>query len=91
MSLAERYHRSVLPTLRQYEYLRAIAQFIATNRYSPSSRELLRIMSITSLTAITDALDALETKGMLTRAARIARSITITQAGHDFLKMMEDR
>ncbi len=89
MSLAERYHRSVLPTHRQYEYLLSLHRFIERHHCAPALRELAVVLGVKSLTAVVDALDGLEAKGMIRRPVKKPRAMYITEAGKNFLIMME--
>lgn len=78
------------PTLppRQLDALRWIAQFIATQAYPPTVREIGAALGLRSTNGVNDHLKALERKGVLVRPIRGhsgARALRITDAGRAVL------
>ena len=66
-------------TKRQQTVLDAVRTWIRKHGYSPSIRELGRLLGIKSLRGVTSHLDALARKGLLKRERR-ARSISLVDA-----------
>ena len=54
---------SVLPTKRQREVLEAVTNYISTNGYPPSFRDLGESLGLKSPSTISDLLDKLRKKG----------------------------
>ena len=57
---------SVLPTKRQREVLEAVTNYISTNGYPPSFRDLGESLGLKSSSTISDLLDKLRNKGYVT-------------------------
>ena len=68
-------------TARQLEVLEAIRDYTLRHKFSPSIRDLCELLDFTSTNGVNDVLKALERKGLLTRAAKTARSLVLTSAG----------
>lgn len=80
-----------IPTQRQYEVLRFIADSVESNGYPPSLREIARHLNVASTQGPACHVEALERKGMLTTPAKqVARALRITPEGHAFLKRMAE-
>ncbi len=73
-------------TDRQMLVLRGIASVTAARRIPPTVRELGELLGITSTNGIVDHLKALEAKGLVTREARVARSLLVTEQGRRVIK-----
>lgn len=62
-------------TLRLYE---VIHNFIEQNGFSPSIREICKLMGISSISTVLNYLESLEEGGYIKRKAKTSRSITLT-------------
>lgn len=62
------------PSDKQAETLQHIRQFIQEKGYSPTVAELAKLASVNE-NAVQDRINALQRKGLITRVARISRSI----------------
>ena len=54
-----------------------IARFVREHHYPPAVRDIQRGLRISSTSMVTYRLDALQSRGLITRAPGIARSIAI--------------
>jgi len=72
-------------TETQYRLMKAISEYIAQNRMSPSSRELQATLGYKSQTAVHQAMMAMEKKGFIEHqilnGRRVARTVAVTRAG----------
>ncbi len=59
----------------------AIARYRARHGYAPSMRELMRATGLSSTSNVAYWLDACERAGLIVRAPRLARAVTLTAAG----------
>lgn len=66
------------PTPRQQEVLVFISDFITTNGYPPSIREIAAHLKVTGTLGVMKHLDALESKGYLRREAGSSRGIVLS-------------
>lgn len=68
-------------TARQREIIAHIQAFHKAKGYSPSVRDLSDLMGGISTNAIHGHLDACARKGLVSRHPKVARSLTVTEAG----------
>jgi len=73
-------------TKRQMLVLRGIASITAARRYPPTVRELGELLGIKSTNGVADHLRALESRGLISRADRVARSLLVTADGRRVIK-----
>ena len=70
---------------RRRERMRAVVEMIAryqaTHGFAPSVREVRTATGLASLSQAAHWLDACEREGLIVRVRRIARAITLTEAG----------
>ncbi len=59
----------------------AIARYQAVHGYAPSVRELMTATGLSSTSNVAYWLDACERAGLIARAPRLARAVTLTAAG----------
>jgi repressor LexA len=74
-------------TKKQKEILDFITQFIQTNDYAPSYREIAEHFGLSSTATIHEHVKALEDKGLLASTSKVARSLEIVK--HRFGKSIE--
>lgn len=75
-----------LPTRRQLDVLRLIAQSVADRGYPPTHRELAESLDVSSTNAVGDLLDALERKRLITRPpGGQSRALTLTPLGRSMI------
>lgn len=74
------------PTPRQLEVLRYIASSLRARAIPPTIREICERFGWASTIAAVDHLAALERKGLVTRIARVARGLMISEAGAEALR-----
>lgn len=67
-------------TRRQNEVVRFVRRFVATNGFPPTLREIGSELGMNH-NAVAGHLSAVERKGVLRRAGRTARGLTLTPAG----------
>ena len=67
-------------TRRQTQILSFIKEFIKTNEYAPSYREIARSLNLSSVATVAEYINVLEQKGYLTRQGSCARALQLTPA-----------
>lgn len=72
-------------TRRQSEVVLFVRRYAERHGYAPSRREIAEELGVT-VNAITGHLVAAERKGVLRRAARTARGLTLTPGGRERAK-----
>lgn len=72
-------------TARQREVLAWISEYIETNGFSPSTRDLCRAFGFTGPNGAVCHLQALRRKGCITWVERSPRTVRITEAGRHAL------
>lgn len=65
-------------TPRQTEILRYIEEYVETNDYAPSYREIADALQLRSVATVAEHIDALKTKGYLNKEPTLARSVQLT-------------
>lgn len=75
-----------LPTSRQLEILRYVAEYRLSHGYAPSIRELCVAFAISSTNGIAEHLRALVRKRLLLRTEGVARGYFVTAQGLDLLE-----
>lgn len=65
-------------TRRQTEILAFIKNFIETNEYSPSYREIAKALSLSSVATVAEYINVLSQKGYLNKEGSCARSLQLT-------------
>lgn len=70
---------AVRPTKRQHELLSFIEEFIATNGYSPSYREIMKGLNYTSVATVALHVNNLIKRGHLQKRDRSARSLEVVK------------
>lgn len=73
------------PSPRQLEVLRSIDRETRRFGYPPTIRELAELHGVTSTNAIADVVGYLLAKGLVRKASRLARSLTLTEEGRSYL------
>jgi repressor LexA len=69
------------PTEKQFAILFFIADFLKEHRYPPSIRDIGDAFGLSSTNGVNDHLRALVRRGLLTRIANKARTLTLTATG----------
>jgi repressor LexA len=64
-------------TKRQYKYYRIIKEYIQTNGFSPTIREINEMVGVSSSATTNDMLYRLKEKGYINFIPRKARTITL--------------
>lgn len=64
-------------TKKQKQVLMAISDFIISNKYSPSVRELALILNLKSTSTVQQHLDKLQTKGYIEKNENMPRTLHI--------------
>lgn len=67
-------------TKRQRDIVDFIKEFIHTNRYSPSYREIMAHFNFSCVGSVTKHIDALKRKGALSNEKNCSRSLSLTEA-----------
>jgi repressor LexA len=67
-------------TRRQNQILSFIKEFIKTNEYAPSYREIAKSLNLSSVATVAEYINVLEQKGYLTRQNSCARALQLTPA-----------
>jgi repressor LexA len=75
----------------RYLILRWIATYCEDRGYSPSRRELCLAFRWASPNAAQQHIDALARLGLVAREEFMARTLTVTEAGHELLRQQEVR
>jgi repressor LexA len=73
------------PTEHQRAVLREIQDLTTRWGYPPTVRELCDVFAVASTNAMHETIGYLIQKNCLRRASRLARSLTLTEAGKTFL------
>ncbi|MGH7195591.1 MAG: LexA family protein [Candidatus Saccharimonadales bacterium] len=68
------------PTKKQYELLKFIEGFIATNGYSPSYREIMTALSYNSVATVALHVNSLIARGHLQKRGASARSLEVIKS-----------
>ncbi|HZP55146.1 MAG TPA: hypothetical protein VFB03_00015 [Candidatus Saccharimonadales bacterium] len=71
--------KTIRPTKKQRELLTFIEEFIATNGYSPSYREIMNGLNYTSVATVALHVDNLIKRGHLIKRDRSARSLEVVE------------
>ena len=64
-------------TNKQKQVLKAINDFIISNKYSPTVRELARILNLKSTSSVQRYLDKLQAKGYIEKNENMSRTLHI--------------
>jgi len=75
----------VKPSPRQLEVLQSIDRETRRFGYPPTIRELAELHGVASTNAIADVVGYLLAKGLVRKASRLARSLTLTDEGKSYL------
>jgi len=67
-------------TKRQSEVLDYVKQFIDSNEYAPSYREIAKSLSLSSVATVAEYINVLEQKGYITKQSSCARALQLTPA-----------
>jgi SOS-response transcriptional repressor LexA len=78
-------------TPAQQRVLAFIAAFIEKHRYAPVWREICQHIGSVSTNACHQHIQQLERKGMVTRVKKLGRTLSLTDAGRDWLRSTEER
>ena len=73
------------PSERQLALLRMVNTHVVANGYPPSRREIAMGVGVASIHTVQGLVDILIVKGLLSKKARISRSLFVTEAGRSFL------
>lgn len=79
MEVTETKKTTIRPTKRQKELLSFIEEFIATNGYSPSYREIMRGLKYTSVATVALHVNSLIKRGHLQKRDHSARSLEVVK------------
>lgn len=77
--------RSLEPTKRQREVLEAVTNYISTNGYPPSFRDLGESLGLKSSSTISDLLDKLRRKGYVTWEEGRPRTLTVLRVCEEII------
>lgn len=69
---------------RQRQILEFIQQFVQSNGYAPTLKQIAEALGLSSLATVHEHLTTLEAKGLLKRKSGRARSISLTESNIDF-------
>ncbi len=78
-----------MTTARQLVVLRAIARRTKALGFPPSLRELGRALRLSSTNGVHQHLTRLELQGLVTRRAKVARSLVLTPAAEQLLAVTQ--
>ena len=73
---------SVKLTKKQKQIVDFITDFLKSNNYSPSYREIMTGLGLTSVSAVAEHVDNLIAKGVLKKTPGAARSLEVTYDAH---------
>lgn len=75
-------------TKRQVEILKAIDAYIQEKRYSPTIREICKMVNLKSSSSVYEHLSNLEKLGCIKREESKSRALAITEDGEKLLKLL---
>lgn len=82
--------KKLRPTMKQYNLMRFIAEFIAQNGYGPSYREVMNGCGYSSVATVAEHINNLIARGHLRKRDRSARSLEVISMPEPDIELTKD-